>query len=166
MLRQKGYTTAYFDNWHIGLTFFDKEGKPINENGLEGVKRIDYSRSIPDSPIHRGFDRFFGTACCPTTDWLYAYIDGDRIPGSTTGQMTSLTDIMATCAAIIGAELPNEAAEDSYNMLSVLLGRQLNEPVRQYLIQQTISLALSIRRGRWKYLVPFPVSEFCISHIL
>ena len=36
--------------------------------------------AIPDAPIHRGFDHFFGTACCPTTDWLYAFIDGDRIP--------------------------------------------------------------------------------------
>jgi len=321
MLHQRGYATACFGKWHVGLTFFDKDGTPINENGIEGVKRIDYSRLIPDSPIHRGFDRFFGTACCPATDWLYAYIDGDRIPvpptgildrtglpkhaysrdnrpgmiapdydleevdlvfldkskkfieehvksnpdkpfflfhscqtvhlpsfaadtfkgqtkagphgdfiseldyivgeliktldrlgiadntlvmfssdngpettsvvnmrkdyahdgarpwrgmkrdqwegghripiarwpakiksGSITDQMTSLTDIMATCAAIVGAELPNNAAEDSYNMLPVLLGRKSNEPVRKYLIQQTISLALSIRRGRWKYL--------------
>jgi len=73
-------------------------------------------------------------------------------PGSMTDQMTSLTDIMATCAAIVGAEMPNNAAEDSYNMMSVLLGQQMNEPIRKYLVQQTISLALSIRRGRWKYL--------------
>ncbi|MFM7869161.1 MAG: arylsulfatase, partial [Planctomycetaceae bacterium] len=31
-------------------------------------------------PLEHGFQRFFGTACCPTTDWLYAFIDGDRIP--------------------------------------------------------------------------------------
>ena len=62
------------------MTFFDNDGKPIHENGLEAVKRIDYSQRIPDAPIHRGFDLFFGTACCPTTDWLYAWVDGDRIP--------------------------------------------------------------------------------------
>ena len=322
MLRRKGYATACVGKWHVGLTFLDKEGKPITKEGVEGVRQIDYSRPIPDSPIHRGFDRFFGTACCPGTDWLYAYIEGDRIPvppthmldrtglpqhpyskdnrlgmiapgynleeldmvfldkskeflrehvkghpdkpfflyhacqavhlpsfaadrfkgktkagphgdfiyeldyvvgelldtldrlgvadntlvifssdngpettsvvnmrkdyqhdgarpwrgmkrdqwegghrvpliarwpgkikaGSVTTQMTSLTDIMATCGAIVGAELPDNAAEDSYNMLPVLLGRQSNEPVRQYLMQQTISLALSIRQGRWKYL--------------
>ena len=85
MLRDKGYATACFGKWHVGLTFFDKEGKPINKSGLDAVKRIDYSRAIPDAPIHRGFDRFFGTACCPTTDWLYAWIDGDRIPVPPTG---------------------------------------------------------------------------------
>ena len=85
MLRNKGYTTACFGKWHIGMSVLDKEGKPINSNGLKAVRRIDYSRAIPDAPIHRGFDRFFGTVSCPTTDWLYAFVDGDRIPVAPTG---------------------------------------------------------------------------------
>ncbi|MCA8952551.1 MAG: arylsulfatase [Planctomycetes bacterium] len=80
MLRRQGYATAMFGKWHVGLTFSDADGAPICANGLEAVLRIDYSRPIPDSPIHRGFDRFFGTACCPGTDWLYAFLDGDRVP--------------------------------------------------------------------------------------
>jgi len=80
MLRSRGYVTAMAGKWHVGLTFFDANGVRIADQGLEGVKRIDFSRPIPDSPIHRGFDRFFGTACCPGTDHLYAFIDGDRIP--------------------------------------------------------------------------------------
>ncbi len=80
MLKQAGYATALFGKWHVGLTFFDENGKAIRAGGVEGVKQVDYSRPIPDGPIHRGFDQFYGTACCPTTDWLYAYIDNDRIP--------------------------------------------------------------------------------------
>ena len=80
MLRDRGYTTAMVGKWHVGLTFMDDEGKPICQNGLEAISRIDYTRHIPDAPIHRGFDYFFGTACCPGTDWLYAYIEGDSIP--------------------------------------------------------------------------------------
>ncbi|UCF15170.1 MAG: sulfatase-like hydrolase/transferase [Phycisphaerales bacterium] len=322
MLRVKGYTTACFGKWHVGTTFFDKDGNPINKNGLDAVKRVDYSRSIQGSPIHRGFDRFFGTACCPTTDWLYAYIDGDRVPvpptgivdrtplpkhpyskdnrpgmiapgfdleevdlvflqkskafleqhvksdpdrpfflfhsmqavhlpsfpadrfkgktdagphgdfifemdyivgelmktlellgvaentlvmfssdngpevptvvamrrdhrhdgarpwrgmkrdqwegghrvpfivrwpgriaaGSTSDQTVCLTDVMATCGAVVGATLPNDAAEDSFDILPVLLGRQPEKPVRRYTLHQTIRLALAIRRGKWKYL--------------
>ena len=322
MLRDQGYTTAMFGKWHIGLTFYDKDGKPITKNGLEAVKRIDYSQPITGGPIDRGFDQFFGTACCPTTDWLYAYIDGDKIPmpptrivdrkplpkhpysrdnrpgmiapgfdleevdmvflqkslefleshkqkspdkpfflfhsaqavhlpsfagrafkgkteagphgdfifeldyvvgrlmskldqlgygentlviftsdngpevptvidmrkthkhdgarpwrgikrdqwegghrvpfiarwpkkikdGSTSAQTICLTDVMATCAALTGATIPPNAAEDSYNILPVLLGQAVDKPVREYTLHQTISLALAIRHGNWKYL--------------
>lgn len=84
MLKQSGYATAMFGKWHIGLSFFDKEGKPIDQrrdlNGVEKVRATDFTRKIPDGPLAHGFDQFFGTACCPTTDWLYAWIDGDQIP--------------------------------------------------------------------------------------
>jgi arylsulfatase A-like enzyme len=80
MLQQKGYRTGLFGKWHVGMTFFDKEtGEPISRGGLDAVRRADFSKPIPDGPVNRGFDEFFGTVCCPTTDWLYTYIDGDRV---------------------------------------------------------------------------------------
>ncbi len=322
MLKGQGYTTAMFGKWHIGLTFYDAQGEQVSKGDLESVRKVDFTRSIPDAPIHRGFDQFFGTACCPTTDWLYAYIDGDSIPipptvqldqthlpkhnysndnrrgmiasdfdlenvdllfleksktflrdhqrehperpfflfhsmqavhlpsfpakqfqgrtkagphgdfifemdwivgellntlrelgiaentlvifasdngpetvstlamrrdfghdgarpwrgvkrdawegghrtpfivrwpghvpaGVASNQLVSLTDIMSTCAAAAAASLPNNAAEDSYNLLPVLLGKNDNEMLRPYLLQQTWTLKLSVRKGNWKYL--------------
>jgi arylsulfatase A-like enzyme len=322
MLRNQGYATTLIGKWHVGLTFLDQNGNRITQRGVEGVRRIDTSRPIPDAPIHRGFTEFFGTACCPTTDWLYAWIDGDRIPtppnrpldkthlpkhpyahdnrpgliapdfdleevdmvflrksqefleshvkakperpfflfhsaqavhlpsfpsdafkgktragphgdfifefdavvgellktlerlgvadqtlvivtsdngpettsvihmredhdhdgarpwrglkrdqwegghrvplivrwpgkirpGSVSGQTVCLTDLMATCAAITGAEIPDDAAEDSFDLLPILSEEDGGQPVRQYTLHQTISLALAIRRGPWKYL--------------
>ena len=322
MLRNQGYATAMTGKWHVGLSFLDKSGRRITKGGVEGVKMIDYSHAIPDAPVHRGFDRFFGTACCPATDFLYAFIDGDRIPvppagmldksklpkhryafdnragmiapdfdleevdmvflqksreflhehakshsekpffllhsmqavhlpsfaskqfqggtkagphgdfiheldyivgelmktlerigmadntvvmfssdngpettsvvhmradyghdgarpwrgmkrdqwegghrvpfivrwpgkiapGSTSDQTVCLTDVMATCAAMTGAALPGNAAEDSFDLLPVLLGKESGGQARPYTLHQTISLALAIRRGPWKYL--------------
>ena len=322
MLRNQGYATAMTGKWHVGLSFLDKDGQRITKGGVEGVKLIDYARAIPDAPIHRGFDRFFGTACCPATDFLYAFIDGDRIPvpptgmldksklpkhpyafdnragmiapdfdleevdmlflkksraflekhakshpekpffllhctqavhlpsfaskqfqgstktgphgdfiheldsivgelmktlerlgiadntvvmfssdngpettsvvhmradyghdgarpwrgvkrdqwegghrvpfivrwpgeiaaGSASDQTVCLTDVMATCAAMTGAALPGDAAEDSFDLLPVLLKKERGTPARAYTLHQTISLALAIRRGPWKYL--------------
>ena len=91
MLREQGYSTACVGKWHIGMTFQTKDGTPAHEvkldgpaNGeakaLERVKLVDFTKPITDGPVHRGFDYFFGTACCPTTDWLYAFIENDRIP--------------------------------------------------------------------------------------
>ena len=322
MLRNQGYATFMTGKWHVGLTFFDKNGKMITANGVEGVKMIDYTRAIPDAPTHRGFDRFFGTAGCPGTAVLYAFIDGDRIPvpptgmldktnlpkhpystdnrngmiapfydleeldmvflkkskeyledhvkmnpekpffllhstsavhlpsfasrelkgatkagphgdfifefdyvvgelmktleklgvadntvviissdngpetiavanmradyghdgarpwrgmkrdnwegghrvpfivvwpgkivpGSTSDQTICLTDVMATCAAITGSDLPGNSAEDSFNILPVMLGKDDGNPVRPYTLHQPTSLSLGIRKGSWKYL--------------
>ncbi|MEM9646027.1 MAG: sulfatase-like hydrolase/transferase, partial [Planctomycetota bacterium] len=87
LLRDNGYETACFGKWHIGLTFRDSDGQPIHVGGLEGVRSIDYSRRVEGGPLDHGFDHFFGTACCPTTDWLYAYIDGDQIPVPPEGRL-------------------------------------------------------------------------------
>lgn len=80
MLRNQGYATACIGKWHIGMSFYDKEGTRITDGGIKGVQQIDYTRPIPDGPVHRGFDVFYGTVTCPTTAWLYGYVDGDRIP--------------------------------------------------------------------------------------
>jgi arylsulfatase A len=91
MLKQQGYSTAAVGKWHIGLTFRDKAGEPIHSGRLEDVLHVDHSRRIEGGPLDHGFERFFGTACCPSTDWLYAFIDGDRIPTPPTGPVQRAT---------------------------------------------------------------------------
>ncbi|MBL9093499.1 MAG: arylsulfatase [Planctomycetaceae bacterium] len=323
LLREHGYATACVGKWHIGLTFFDREGRPVRGNGIDAVRQVDFRRRIEGGPVDRGFQSFFGTACCPTTDWLYAFIENDLVPvppnfsldksalprhpytndcragliapnfpmedvdlvflarsraflerhvrespdkpfflfhstqavhlpslaakqlqgksqagphgdfileldhvvgellstlarlgvaddtlviftsdngpevtsvvhmradyahdgarpwrgvkrdnwegghrvpfivrwpgrvnaGSTNSELTSLTDVMATVAAVIGGELPRDAAEDSFNLLPALEGKAA-APIRPYLLTQAFlgARTLSIRRGNWKYI--------------
>lgn len=91
MLKKKGYATSAVGKWHVGLTFRDKAGAAIHSGKLEDVQRIDYSRRIEGGPLDHGFDHFFGTACCPGTDWLYAFIDRDHIPVPPTGRIEKST---------------------------------------------------------------------------
>jgi arylsulfatase A-like enzyme len=74
-------------------------------------------------------------------------------PGSVTDQTVCLCDTLATCAALAGVELPDNAGEDSFNILPVLTGEQPEDkPIRQHTLHQTSRLELSIRKGLWKYL--------------
>lgn len=87
MLRDAGYATWAIGKWHVGLTFYDSSGQPIHDDRPEAVQRADFSRRIDGGPLDHGFDRFFGTACCPTTDWLYAFIQDDRVANPPTSRI-------------------------------------------------------------------------------
>ena len=337
MMKERGYETALFGKWHIGMTFRTEEEQPVYErqdailaelgrlgSGNKLVEIVDFSKKIEGGPLDHGFNHFFGTACCPTTDWLYSYIDGDIIPnppsglldrekedlpthpysrdnrlgyksddfdlqevdmvfleksqaflkdhaarnpgkpfflfhstqavhlpsfpgrdfrgktnagphgdfifqfdhivgellqtldglgmtdntlvivtsdngpevptsiamrgdhnhngshawrgmkrdqwegghrvpfiarwpgrieaGSESDQTICQTDIMATCAAILGYDLPKDSAEDSFDLLPTLLGKDKGKAIRPYTLHQTNRLALAIRKGPWKYL--------------
>jgi arylsulfatase A len=86
LLRRQGYATACVGKWHLGMTFYGSDGRPVapRGGGLDKVRQVDFSRPIRNGPTEAGFDYFFGTACCPTTDWLYAYIENDRVVESPT----------------------------------------------------------------------------------
>jgi arylsulfatase A-like enzyme len=69
--------------------------------------------------------------------------------GSVCDDTTCLTDMMATCADIIGAELPPDAGEDSVSMLPNLLGKATG-PVREATVHHSINGSFAIRQGKWK----------------
>ena len=77
-----------------------------------------------------------------------------RIPmGQVSGQMTNTTDIFATLASVVGYQLPDDAATDSFDMLPVMLGtRDPEKPVRPHLLTQSFRGEFQLRLGQWKYL--------------
>ncbi len=75
---------------------------------------------------------------------------GRIAPGTTSDELIGLTDLMATCAAIVGAALPENAAEDSFNILPALLGEHRDRPIRDSIIHHSCWGVFAIRQGRWK----------------
>jgi len=71
-------------------------------------------------------------------------------PGSTSDELICLIDLMATCAAIVGVKLTDDAAEDSYNILPALLDKKHQIPIREALVHHSGEGMFSIRQGRWK----------------
>ncbi len=74
----------------------------------------------------------------------------DRVPaGRTNDQLVCLTDLMATCAELVGAAMPADAGEDSISLLPVLLGQD-RPPARTSVIHHSINGSFALRRGPWK----------------
>jgi arylsulfatase A-like enzyme len=63
--------------------------------------------------------------------------------------------MFATCAALVGHTLPDDAAEDSSDLSPVLRGEASGaEPIRDTLIVNSTGSFFTVRRGPWK-LIPF-----------
>ena len=69
--------------------------------------------------------------------------------GSESAQLTCLTDLMATCAEMLGAELPDTEAEDSVSILPAILGTD-TAPLREAVVHHSFKGAFAIRQGDWK----------------
>ena len=61
------------------------------------------------------------------------------------------TDILATCAEVIGAKLPDDAGEDSVSLLPAL--GVTKGPVRDGLVVHSVNGSFGVREGKWKLLI-------------
>ena len=71
-------------------------------------------------------------------------------PGSKCSETVCLTDLMATCADIVGDKLPDNAGEDSVSLLPALLEKSHRNALREATIHHSINGSFSIRQGKWK----------------
>ena len=73
-------------------------------------------------------------------------------PGSESGATICLTDFIATCAALVGKDLPADAGEDSVSFLPALKGDAIKSE-RAGIIHHSISGHFAYRQGKWKLLL-------------
>ncbi|TKJ33509.1 MAG: arylsulfatase [Planctomycetes bacterium B3_Pla] len=134
------------------IIFTSDNGSPgrdgTNMNGqTNSVRRFGHN----PSHIYRGIkaDAWDGGHRVP----FIARWPGHIKPASVSDETICHVDLMATCAAILGHELPADAGEDSYNILPALTGRKLDESIRQATVHHSISGMFAIRQGRWKLIL-------------
>lgn len=78
-----------------------------------------------------------------------AWWPGKIEAGSTSDELICLTDLIATCAAVINLKLPANAGEDSYNILKALLGEN-KKPIREAIVHHSGRGIFAIRKNNWK----------------
>lgn len=71
------------------------------------------------------------------------------LPGSSSDQLVCLTDIFATCADVLGAELPARGAEDSLSFLPAALGKA-GAGMRTTLVNHSNFGEFAYRDQSWK----------------
>lgn len=72
--------------------------------------------------------------------------------GGKSDAFVSLVDLMATCAELLSAKLPDHAGEDSISFLPQLLGKTTTHS-REVLVESSNNGSFAIREGKWKLLL-------------
>lgn len=73
-------------------------------------------------------------------------------PGSVSDETGSLTDIMATLAAGLGLALPDDAAEDSFDLMPALEATN-RTPIRPNIVDHSHEGVFTIREGNWQLIL-------------
>jgi arylsulfatase A-like enzyme len=73
MFKQKGYATACVGKWHLGLLYREKVKPGYRRHFTIIEDDIDFSLPAEGGPNDLGFDFFFGTAGCSSSDAPYCF---------------------------------------------------------------------------------------------
>lgn len=76
-----GYTTACVGKWHLGLHYREKEKAGYRRHFTIIEEDIDFAKPVEGGPVDLGFDYFFGTAGCSTSDAPYCYFRNKQSVG-------------------------------------------------------------------------------------
>jgi len=120
-----------------------------SDNGCSPAAKIDELESKGHFPswVLRGYksDIWDGGHRIP----FVARWPGRIKAGAKCTQLMCLTDLMATCAELVDAKLPDNAGEDSVSMVPALLGAA-TKPLREAVVHHSIEGRFAIRQGSWK----------------
>jgi arylsulfatase A-like enzyme len=124
-----------------------------SDNGCAPYAGTDELESLGHHPsyIYRGYkaDIFEGGHRVP----FIARWPGNIPPAITSAETICSTDLLATCAEIIGYDLKDNEGEDSYSLLPLFLQQNLDHPLREATVHHSVNGSFAIRKGDWKLIM-------------
>ena len=91
VLKGKGYHTGYIGKWHLGMNWQTRDGYVIRDDRNDwnndpaifkaNEEHIDFTKPVTGGPVELGFDYFYGTLGCSTSDPPYCFIEQNRMVG-------------------------------------------------------------------------------------
>jgi arylsulfatase A len=85
--------------------------------------------------------------------------------GARTERLGCTSDLFATTASILHAPVPEDAGEDSFDLLPVLLDKA-NQPVRTSIVHHAENGMFAIREGNWKLVLGLGSGGFSPERIV
>lgn len=159
----RGDAIVQFD-WCVGELMRTLREQGIEENTIV-ILTSDNGPVVDDGYDDRAEELLNGH--CPAGPWRggkYSAFEGGTavpfivswpgtVPGRTTSEaLVSHIDLFASLSSLVGAVIPRGNATDSQDYLGTILGRDSTD--REYVIEQAVNRALSVRTKDWKYIEP------------
>jgi arylsulfatase A-like enzyme len=147
-------------DWHVGhvletldrlkladdtIVIFTSDNGPVIDDGYDDGAVENLNGHAPAGPLNgKKYSLFEGGTRVPfIVRWP------NRVKPGESAALVDQIDLLASLAALNHVDLPTNAAPDSLNMLSALLGE--SDQGRDYIVEHANGLA--IREGKWK-LIP------------
>ncbi|HEY64288.1 MAG TPA: arylsulfatase [Caldilineae bacterium] len=132
------------------IVIFSSDNGPVLDDGYQdqAVELCDGHR--PAGPLRGGKYSLYdgGTRVPFILRWPA------RVKPGVMDAIVSHVDFFASFAALVGVELPPDAAPDSFNVLPALLGE--SREGREELVTEGIQAKTVLRQGNWTFIPPYP----------
>ncbi len=158
---------VYEVDWSVGQIM-----NALKQNGVDENTLVIFT-SDNGSPARNG-ENWSGSTASVTRDYGHhpsahlrgmksdIWEGGHRVPfiakwignipkGNETSALITSMDLMPTIADIIGFEIPNDAAEDSYSIIKTLNGK--DNIGRDILVNHSGNGVFALRKGKWKLIM-------------